>query len=77
MGATDQGVVGAGPFESEANARAAGNTIAAELRESMRRDRLPGGRRRYSEADISARVAALRVGYGVRVHPHGGFETRG
>ncbi|MGQ0846520.1 MAG: hypothetical protein ACT4QF_20550 [Sporichthyaceae bacterium] len=63
---TDQGVVLSRQWETEAEARADGNEIAAELRTSMRREH-------YTEPSIAVRVAALRVGYGIRVHPHGGF----
>lgn len=66
---TDQHVVLSGPFPDEAAARAGGNAVAALLREAMRRER-------FSQARIAERVRALRVGYGVRVHPHGGFEAR-
>lgn len=65
--ATDQGVVLAGPFPDEITAREGGNAVAARLREAMRRER-------YSEVRIAERVRALRVNFGVRVHPHGGFE---
>lgn len=65
---TNQGVVLSRQCATEAEARAEGNVIAAELRTSMRREH-------YTEAKIADRVAALRVGYGVRVHPHGGFAA--
>lgn len=73
---TVQGVVLAGPFLKEADARAAGNRVAANLRTSMRGQTWSGGQRRYSEADVAARVGALRVAFGVTVPPHGGFAPR-
>lgn len=63
---TDQGVVLAGPFSCEAQARAGGNEVAAQLRAAMRRER-------YSERAITARVRALRIGFAVRTWPHGGI----
>lgn len=68
---TDQGVMLAGPFDTEAEARTAGNDAAARLRAGMRRDR------QFTEADVRARVAALRVGFGTTTYPHGGFVAVG
>lgn len=67
--ATVQGGVLAGPFPDEASAREVTTRVAVRPRESMRRER-------HGEADIAERLRALRVGYEVTVHPHGGFEAR-
>lgn len=64
---TTDGLIVSGPHDTEDQAKAAGNEFAADLRASMRREN-------YSEAKIKARVAALRVGYGLATHPNGWFE---
>lgn len=64
---TADGLVVSGPHVTEAEARLAGNGFAAELRASMQREH-------YNPRQVAARIRVLRVGYGRRSHPHGGFE---
>jgi hypothetical protein len=67
---TTDSVVLAGPFAGEAGARMAGTRVAVRMAATMRQD---GGS--SSLTDVRARVAKLRIGYGLRPKPDGRFEA--